>query len=168
MHILIGCLQTDQLSPEEIEGIAFNILNGKMEIQGVYPGDDYGVKTLEKQDETWDFIKYVEELYQKNKELAEKYNAAEQKICFLLENISDYDKQNLNKEFYDAFGEALCGDIDDIERNSFSINPMLQSFLTRMRAGRDDDYGWLEPNGTFHAVDFAEHQAWAENISKNI
>ena len=34
--------------------------------------------------------------------------------------------------------------------------------MERFRNGdNDDDYGWLEPNGTFHAVPWGEHQEWA-------
>lgn len=29
------------------------------------------------------------------------------------------------------------------------------------------DYGWLAPNGTFHPVDFGEHQAWASQYLLN-
>lgn len=26
-----------------------------------------------------------------------------------------------------------------------------------------EDYGWLEPDGTFHGVEWGEHQEWAQN-----
>lgn len=43
------------------------------------------------------------------------------------------------------------------------MNPLLRSFLDQAEIERqhDDNYGWLEPDGTFHPVEFAEHQGWA-------
>ncbi len=26
-----------------------------------------------------------------------------------------------------------------------------------------EDYGWLEPDGTFHGAEWGEHQEWAQN-----
>ena len=43
------------------------------------------------------------------------------------------------------------------------MNPLLRSFLDQAEIEREhrDNYGWLEPNGTFHPVELAEHQGWA-------
>ena len=43
------------------------------------------------------------------------------------------------------------------------MNPLLRSFLDQAEIEREhrDNYGWLEPNGIFHPVEFAEHQGWA-------
>lgn len=38
---------------------------------------------------------------------------------------------------------------------------MLDRLETERRGRRPDDYGWLEPNGTFHPVPWGEHQKWA-------
>lgn len=40
----------------------------------------------------------------------------------------------------------------------------LDSFITRMMDKKEHttgDFGWLEPNGTFHEVEWGEHQDWA-------
>ena len=42
----------------------------------------------------------------------------------------------------------------------------LDSFMARMMDKEDhitEDYGWLEPNGTFHGVEWGAHQDWAQN-----
>lgn len=42
----------------------------------------------------------------------------------------------------------------------------LDSFMARMMDKEDhttEDYGWLEPDGTFYGVEWGEHQEWAQN-----
>lgn len=42
-----------------------------------------------------------------------------------------------------------------------NFSPLLQSFFEAEK--HDDNYGWLAPDGTFHAVEWGEHQSWAYN-----
>jgi hypothetical protein len=42
-------------------------------------------------------------------------------------------------------------------------NLMLQSVLENIKTESDDDYGWLEPNGTYHPVEWGKHAEWAMN-----
>ena len=48
----------------------------------------------------------------------------------------------------------------------------LDSFMARMMDEEEhttEDYGWLEPNGTFHAVEWGNHQEWANDyLDKNL
>lgn len=48
----------------------------------------------------------------------------------------------------------------------------LDSFMARMMDKEDhttEDYGWLEPDGTFHAVEWGNHQEWANDyLDKNL
>ena len=48
----------------------------------------------------------------------------------------------------------------------------LDSFMARMMDEEEhttEDYGWLEPNGTFHAVEWGDHQEWANDyLDKNL
>ena len=44
-------------------------------------------------------------------------------------------------------------------------NDMLGSFMERMMDKKEhstEDYGWLEPDGTFHEVEWGNHQEWAQ------
>ena len=47
------------------------------------------------------------------------------------------------------------------EERESAGSTLLDSFIKRMEPETDDDYGWLEPNGTFHPVEFGEHESWA-------
>lgn len=43
----------------------------------------------------------------------------------------------------------------------------MQEFLDRQRRPNlDEDYGWLEPGGTFYPVSFGCHQGWAAEYCK--
>lgn len=162
MRLLIACLQTNQLEPREIEHIAFDILNGKAEIRGTYPNDDYGVDYLDEQDKTWNFFGYVEELQKKIEDANEQCNELEQKFSFMLESLPDYQKDELNREYYNAYEEPLFGDEEDLEDERPAMSGLLSSFMERMHDENEDDYGWLEPDGTFHVVEFGEHQKFAQ------
>ncbi|PXV95485.1 hypothetical protein C8E03_101114 [Lachnotalea glycerini] len=54
-----------------------------------------------------------------------------------------------------------------IIEDSSSKNSMLCSFIKRKMSDTENDYGWLEPNGTFHAVEWEEHQEWADEWIRN-
>ena len=58
-------------------------------------------------------------------------------------------------------GEKLFVNMEE-ERESAG-STLLDSFIKRMKSETDDDYGWLEPNGTFHPVEFGEHESWAKD-----
>lgn len=42
---------------------------------------------------------------------------------------------------------------------------MLSDFLKQCKSGRDDDYGWLAPDGTFYPVEWGEHSEWAKEYA---
>ena len=45
----------------------------------------------------------------------------------------------------------------------------LDSFIKRMtdeEKHTTEDYGWLEPNGTFHAVEWGRHEGWASDYMR--
>ena len=44
VDLILNCIQTDQLSKDELFIYALKILNGDASIKGVYPSDDYGVE----------------------------------------------------------------------------------------------------------------------------
>lgn len=68
--------------------------------------------------------------------------------------------ENLMDRIIDEDCEWL---LEDRRPQEMDMNPRLKSFLEQreIEDKHDDNYGWLEPNGTFHPVEFAEHQGWA-------
>ena len=55
----------------------------------------------------------------------------------------------------------------EIPEDDYGLSDALQSFIDRMTDEKEhstEDYGWLEPDGTFHEVEWAEHQNFAEEF----
>ena len=53
INLLESCLESDEITDNERKGLAFAILDGRAEITGTYPGDDYRLHYLDQRDERW-------------------------------------------------------------------------------------------------------------------
>lgn len=168
VELLISCMETDQISKTEIKGMAYAILNGEAEIHGTYPGDDYGFRYLDKKDDRYNMESAFSKLVNKNNNLEKRCSEMEQKLIFLSEQFTYHTKKELNKEYKDIFNDEIL--FPDVLYEP--VNNMLNSFLKRFHSDEEDDYGWLEPNGNFHPVEWGAHQEFAynwleENLSEN-
>ena len=71
--------------------------------------------------------------------------------------------ENIKREIRKELGEET---VEDKQQEA------LDGFIKRMTDQEEhstEDYGWLEPNGTFHAVEWGNHQEWANNyLEKNL
>lgn len=157
VQLLTGCLQSDALTDDEIHDMVINILDGRAEIRGTYPGDDYGYFTLDKPDPNWNLATTLAKQSNEIKDLKEQLRLAQDKLLYLCDNnyISDRAIRELQREFHEPATDM------EPELND-TASAMLDSYLKRMKSDTSDDYGWLEPNGTFHPVDWGDHQKWAD------
>ena len=70
-----------------------------------------------------------------------------------MDHISESTQREIRKEL----GEETA---EDRQQDA------LDGFMKRMMDEEDhitEDYGWLEPDGTFHGVGWGDHQEWANN-----
>lgn len=157
LRILTGSLQSDQLTESEIEKLAYDILNGRAKIIGTYPNDDYELIYIEGKEHSQD-IHDVICSWQKE---IENSKSAMEKLSFIesfLKTNSPWKIQEINNAYKDICEETIF----EVEDTSCT-NDMLNSFIERMSCDTEDDYGWLEPDGTFHPVEWGEHEKWAAN-----
>lgn len=167
VDLIMHSTMTDLITPEERFITALKIIDGMADIVGVYPHDDYDVQYHETRNPD------VKGLYNHLSETAETINALEtekrqleEKISLILSELPAETIDRLNRLCYNELGTRLCDGYDPDDDLSMPNTSLLDSFLQQTRAdferGRsDDNYGWLEPNGTFHIVDWGEHQNWA-------
>ena len=174
LRILIGALHSSELSEREIRHIAVDILDGYAKITGLSGTKDYGVIYLDEKDNNWSLNKLIQDKAEKFQKKIEELRDLQEKSFFICENIDEWDLRRINDEYFDCFDEYLFEDLvpEPLKRKpgESSINPMLDSYLKRMQQEDiSEDYGWLEPNGTFHAVEWGEHEAWAwKYIEQNV
>ena len=75
------------------------------------------------------------------------------RLLIEMDHISESAQREIRKEL----GEETA---EDRQQDS------LDSFMKRMMDEENhttEDYGWLEPDGTFHGVEWGAHQEWAQN-----
>lgn len=178
-HDLSGAIElvqsasaTDQLSEVEHLMLALEIIAGKKSIVGTYPGDDYGVEENEDTDCYFDdFIKEIDNMQRrledKEKELQQVYS----KYSFVLDQLPDYKLKNINDQYHSEYGEYLFErsskytDSTLLAIDNYNKRNPLNEFLERTRDTKEHkyaDYGWLQPDGTYHEVDWCGHAKWAQ------
>lgn len=172
VDFLLSCLESDQLSLGDRLLLAVQILNGEKKITGTYPENDadlYGVQddTPEKTTKTIQLWckkreQEIENLKKQNRQLTEKL------IC-VGENLTEYDCRKINRAWNRDYGESGCiFQCDDSDPEWQSDKPdLVQEFIERMQSDREDDYGWLEPNGTYHPVPWGDHYHFAQQWLKD-
>ena len=170
INIIKGATMTDQLSEAEHLTLCLEIIAGSKKIKGVYPGDDYGI--IEDTGSFEDLTKEFERLNTELDKTKSDYNEMLNKFAFVCRELPDFKLRTLNREYYEENGEFLFDTSEEesrfmnyVTRLDDDVNPALQSYIDRRSDTTEhtyEDYGWLEPNGTYHEVDWGCHAEWAK------
>ena len=70
-----------------------------------------------------------------------------------MEHISESTQREIRKEL----GEETAED-----RQQDALDSLMERMMDEENH-TTEDYGWLEPDGTFHGAEWGEHQEWAQN-----
>lgn len=170
-ELVLNCIQTDQLSKDELFIYALKILNGDASIKGVYPSDDYGVEFYNDNPVSTDNIIFrtVERLKEEKDDLEEKYNRLQndyldllQQLTYISENLSSTKLIRLRAEYDSEVTEGEKRLFEGIlpDETFTSIGPFFTSEKVK-KVYPTSDYGWLEPDGTFHDVPWGNHASFA-------
>lgn len=154
LAILLSAMDGTDLPEYELINMAMEILDGRAELYGTYPGDNYGIRRLEEQEKQWSIFVTIERLANQIKQLEKD----RQNTLMKLETAFHYVPKNRHESIMQ--GKSY----NEIERE-FRPSPLLQSFIDRMSDEEEHetgDYGWIEPDGTFHEVEYAHHEEFAE------
>ena len=169
IDLIMNCTITEEISYAERLTNAIKILNGELQIVGTYPNDDYRIVPSEQSPQRTirQWFQNLIDTIQNAK--AFEYQTNQQLLC-INDIISDRDKMRINLQWKDEY-DGKTPIFPDVEyANAFvssTENALLDDFIEHTQNQRDDDYGWLEPNGTFHSVEWGEHQSFAFQWLKN-
>lgn len=157
IDIMRGFMRGTDQTDEEISRQAEDVLLGRAEFRGNPRDGSWHLTIFEAGEETekWNAFEKFAEASKANNELRERVEALEEKYSAAIDNM--YDGQR--KRFLESIGEMQEDDTPAI----------LRGFLDRMLdddAHETADYGWLEPNGTFHEVEWGEHTKWADDYMR--
>ena len=160
----------------QIQGLAWRILNGNVLMSGdMVSGFNFDdPEDLKDRD---DISEWNEKILKKLSDAESELQTLTQKFCFIVENLSEgspYTLRNIEREYQREYGERLFEDgsfyadgvSDTLESDSFG-SKILDDFMDHKAREADDDYGWLEPDGTYHPVEWRNHQEWATEYFKD-
>ena len=157
MEILKGCMTGTDASEAWIRRYAEDILLGRAALKGNTADGTYHLETYEPGEEeelpsgmnVWKIPQSKKALKSDLDRMTERFNVA-------MEHLSEDEQRAVRKEL----GEETSEDREQAR---------LDSFITRMMDEKEHttgDFGWLEPNGNFHEVEWGEHQCWADRYVK--
>lgn len=176
IELLMSCLVTDQLSDMERMALAIQVLDGTKRLQGVYPGD-YGIFDVPPDERKPDrsFMGLLRKITADLKEKTEKCRTYDQQLACIANYLDNENMlRAINRDWehnWDGDGVIFEDYLPRVEDNDGPVSifgsAMLESYMDRMSSGgKTADYGWLAPDGTFHEVEFADHQSWAYKYLK--
>lgn len=164
MELLFSCMEGTEQSEKEIRRLAEDILLGRAALVGSTIDDSYHMEVYDPDEQPenpdkFNVFKKMASLGRKLKDTEKELQKMREWYCVAMEYVPESLKDNVLAETSQTV-ESQFG------------NSMLDSFMERMADKEEHstgDYGWLEPNGTFHEVEWAKHQEWAEQyIRKNM
>lgn len=180
LRILRSCTESDQLDSDEQLMLCLHILHGSASIVGNSGDDSYGIETRDDLDEhptdLSSIATLISDMAAELKALERKNSDLQNKISFLASEINDYKLQRINVDYYNETGEPMFSDIAipawamaENQLSGMNMSNMLDSFLEQCKREHKAaengeeicDYGWLEPNGTWHPVEWGDHSKWA-------
>lgn len=161
MELLFSCMEGTEQSEKEIRRLAEDILLGRTALVGSTRDDSYHLEVYEPDEQpevpdNFNVFKKMTTLSRKLKNTEKELHKMQEWYAVAMEHVPEYRKNNVLRETGQPV-ESRFG------------NSMLDSFMDRMMDKEEhttEDYGWLEPNGTFHEVDWGQHQTWAADYVK--
>lgn len=152
MELLIGSMTGTDTPEEQIRRYAEDILIGRAALKGSTEAGTYHLETYEPGEEEqlpggmdiWKIPKLLKDSKKETNRMQEKFLTA-------MEHLTESEQRKVRAEL----GEETS---EDREKRQ------IDSFISRIMDKKEHttkDYGWLEPDGTFHEVEWGEHQSWA-------
>lgn len=159
----------------QIQGLAWHILNGNVLMSGDMVSG-FNFDDPEELKDRNDISEWNEKILKKLSDAESELKTLSQKFCFIVETLSEnspYTIRNIAREYQRYYGERLFEDgafyadgvSDTLESDSFG-SELLDDYMDHIANAEDDDYGWLEPDGTYHPVEWSKHQEWASEYLK--
>lgn len=187
IDILKSATVNDELSEAEHMELIMSILNGEKELRGNSSTDEYGVYDVETPDVKYNVTEHLTKMQKQLESLQQKLHFVE---TYLSDNDGYHKLIDIDDEYREySDGETIFGTTprDDINylsptaKKRMNMPPvnssevltatyggkgLLDDFLQHAKESKDDDYGWLEPDGTYHVVAWGDHSQFAMEYLK--
>lgn len=161
VHLLLGSLQTDEISLGDRILLAIEILEGKKAITGVYPSDNYRVEDVST-DSIHSIQEWQNKLLEKLKVQQTLIQEFQDKLCCIGEAISHSALRDINYSWRNDYDHDEDLFEDPWETSSNLDNVSTDETLNHFSQDEDtEDYGWLDTSGIFYPVDWGHHAEFA-------
>ena len=160
IDLLESCMCGTDMPEKKIRRYAEDILIGRAELKGDTAAGTFHMVTYDadEQPEVKDsqniFLQLTKAKREK-REAQQELDKMREWYAVAMEHLTERERREVMKET----GQEVEDEFGD----------MLQSYIDRMMDEEEhstEDYGWLEPDGTFHEVKWADHQDFAEKFIK--
>lgn len=163
IDLLESCMCGTDMSEKKIRRYAEDILIGRAELKGDTATGTFHMVAYDadEQPEVKDSQNIFLQLTKAKQEKREAQNELDKMrewYTVAMEHLPEREQRKVMKET----GQ-------EIPEDEYELSDALQSYIDRMLDEEEhstEDYGWLEPDGTFHEVEWAEHQKFAEKFIK--
>ena len=161
MELLFSCMEGTDQSEKEIRRLAEDILLGRAALVGSTRDNSYHLEVYEpdeqaEQPDQFNVFGKMTSLSRKLKETEKELQKMQEWYSVAMEHVPEREKNNVLRETGQPI-ESRYG------------NSILAGYMERMMDEEEhttEDYGWLEPDGTFHEVEWGLHQEWATDYVK--
>lgn len=158
MELLMSSMAGTNTPEATIRRYAEDILIGRAELKGNTADGTYHLEVYEpeeqpKMPDNMNIWKVLERNIKERKRLQEELDEMTERYTVAMEHLSESEQEDVLRELGEEAEEEV------------QMTSLLDSFMKRWKDEEEhttEDYGWLEPNGTFHAVEWGEHQNWAQ------
>lgn len=161
MELLLSCMGGTDMTEAQLKRYAEDVLLGRAEFKGSTADGTFHMTAYDAGEEpkisgSFRIFNMYTRRLQKLKEVEAELQKMQEWYAIAMEHVPSYKVDDVLQET----GQQVETRI---------MNSGLESFIKRMTDEKEhttEDYGWLEPNGTFHAVEWCEHQEWAQKYIK--
>lgn len=154
MEFLFSCMYGTDTPEAQLRRYAEDILIGRAALKGstedgTYHLEIYGPGEEEKMPiymDIWQESTKKRKIKKELEKMGQRWNVAMQ-----------YIPEETQRRIREELGEET-----EEDRQQKSVDSYVKRMIDKTEH-TTPDYGWLEPNGTFHAVEWGEHQSWAQS-----
>lgn len=157
MDILLSCMCGTDMSEKELKRHAEDVLLGRAAMKGNTADGTFHMElyNADEQPEVPDHFNVFKEfgrIKARLKETEEELQKMREWYGVAMEHVPSYERNDVLQET----GQPI---------ESEYKSSLLEGYMKRMMDEEEhttEDYGWLAPDGTFHAVEWGDHQKWAQ------
>ncbi len=161
IELLESCMCGSEMSEKQIRRYAEDVLIGRAELKGDSATGTFHLCTYDadeqpEEEDSMNIFLQLTKAKQEKRETQKELDKMREWYLVAMEHLTERQKREVMKET----GQ-------EIPEDDYGLSDALQSFIDRMTDEKEhstEDYGWLEPDGTFHEVEWAEHQNFAEEF----